>query len=512
MTNFYKKLVKSLLVAGLLVAPLQNYAAAAGPFSDNRESGLDSDNEVVDQVHSEVAPELITLKFIGSDQSVEVPRGALMRSQLGKAAFELDPESTELSIRQLAGFTLKELAKILQVTDWQKYLENKDDVYLYRLLLLERYLGMPNLYEALTTGVAHIIPTMPAEPEASSSKEEEFSDEEVIFAQDSAKKFTTNRTLNTATDDLISVGWSANGSQIVSGSHDNTVRIWDTATGNLISSLAGYPRGKKLRTPSPDGTMIAVGSNFASDVYIFDAATGNRIRTFDSGADRIFISVLWSPDGSMLAENNNDNKIRIWNPLTGELRATLDREYNNSQSVLAWSSDSKKLAIISGDENILMWNRENGELQTILVPVNIENTDQLAWSPDSKNIAFGGSSMNKIRILDVLNGQIVSTFKLDSSGLLGEIAWSPDGNHIASPLGQSAIGIWNVKTNQLVRTLNGHNHKVLSLAWSPDGLHIVSSSKDTVHIWSVISLEQKQKQALRWIREQEEKLAARKTE
>ena len=45
MTNFYKKLVKSLLLAGLLVAPLQNYAAAAGPFSDNRESGIDSDNK-----------------------------------------------------------------------------------------------------------------------------------------------------------------------------------------------------------------------------------------------------------------------------------------------------------------------------------------------------------------------------------------------------------------------------------------------------------------------------------
>lgn len=79
---------------------------------------------------------------------------------------------------------------------------------------------------------------------------------------------------------VSSIAWSPDGSQLASASVDNTVKIWDPATGQCASTLEGH---------------------------------GNSVR-----------SIAWSPDGSRLASASYDNTVRIWDPATGQCVSTLD--------------------------------------------------------------------------------------------------------------------------------------------------------------------------------------------
>ncbi|MCP4743472.1 MAG: hypothetical protein GY871_14800, partial [Actinomycetales bacterium] len=64
------------------------------------------------------------------------------------------------------------------------------------------------------------------------------------------------------------------------------------------------------------------------------------------------------------------------------------------------------------------------------------------------------------------------------------VAWSPDGERIASGSGASTLRIWDAATGENLSTLREHDGWVSSVAWSPDGKRIASGSYDgTLRIW-----------------------------
>ena len=74
-----------------------------------------------------------------------------------------------------------------------------------------------------------------------------------------------------------SVAFSPDGTKIVSGSHDETVRVWDAVTGTLSNTLEGHSSDVTSVAFSPDGTKIVSGSKDKT-VRIWDAR--ERISSF----------------------------------------------------------------------------------------------------------------------------------------------------------------------------------------------------------------------------------------
>jgi WD40 repeat protein len=80
------------------------------------------------------------------------------------------------------------------------------------------------------------------------------------------------------------------------------------------------------------------------------------------------------------------------------------------------------------------------------------------------------------------------------AGLVGSVAFSPDGKTLASGSQNRTIKLWDVATGEEQATLKGHTDMVLSVAFSPDGKTLASGSMDkTIKLWDVATGKQSDK-------------------
>ncbi|MCA2694109.1 MULTISPECIES: serine/threonine-protein kinase [unclassified Microcystis] len=293
---------------------------------------------------------------------------------------------------------------------------------------------------------------------------------------------------------VTSVVYSPDGRYLASGSYDDTIKIWEVATGKQLRTLPGHSDSVRSVVYSPDGRYLASGS-VDKTIKIWEVATGKELRTL-TGHSRGVSSVAYSPDGRYLASGSGDKTIKIWEVETGKELRTLTGHSIGVLSV-AYSPDGRYLAsgsydydkgdkgdkIIKTIKTIKIWEVATGkELRTLTGHSN--GVTSVAYSPDGRYLA-SGSWDDTIKIWEVATGKELRTL----TGHYGEVysvAYSPDGRYLASGSGDNTIKIWEVATGKELRTLTGHSSGVLSVVYSPDGRYLASGSWDnTIKIWRV---------------------------
>ncbi|THU79191.1 WD40 repeat-like protein [Dendrothele bispora CBS 962.96] len=282
------------------------------------------------------------------------------------------------------------------------------------------------------------------------------------------------------TDLVWSVAFSPNGSQLASGSGDNTVRIWNTATGQEEAKLENHTAGVRSVAFSPDGSQLASGSE-DNTVWIWKTATGQEEAKLEGHTAQVW-SVAFSPDGSQLASGSDDNTVQIWNTASGQKEAKLEGHTGQVWSV-AFSPDGSQLASGSSDNTVRIWNTASGQEEAKLEG----HTDlvlSVAFSPDGSQLA-SGSSDKTVQIWNTATGQEEAKLEGHTARVLS-VAFSPDGSQLASGSDDGTVWIWNIATGQAEAKLHGHRDWVRSVEFSPDGSQLASMSDDnTVCIWNI---------------------------
>lgn len=110
----------------------------------------------------------------------------------------------------------------------------------------------------------------------------------------------------------------------------------------------------------------------------------------------------------------------------------------------------------------------------------------IALIPGGSNRLVAGFTGGAIVLFDTSNGNILrSDRREDEQSTINSVAWSPNGNLIATGSTDGNVQIWNAETLQLVRTIGADNLSIRSVAWSPDSTRIVSGSGDAhTVIWN----------------------------
>jgi WD40 repeat protein len=86
------------------------------------------------------------------------------------------------------------------------------------------------------------------------------------------------------------------------------------------------------------------------------------------------------------------------------------------------------------------------------------------------------------------------------SGVVNSVAYSPDGQRLASGSDDQTVKVWDTATGLETLTLTGHVGSVECIVFSPDGHLLASASEDgTVKVWDARPLEPEQEEIERWI-------------
>ena len=281
------------------------------------------------------------------------------------------------------------------------------------------------------------------------------------------------------TSNVNSVSFSPDGSMLASGSWDDTIRLWDVATGAPLRTLEGHTSDVNSVSFSPDGSMLASGS---WDIRLWDVATGAPLRTLRGHTDSVD-SVSFSPDGSMLASGSWDYTIRLWDVATGAPLRTLRGHTNRVYSV-SFSPDGSMLASGSWDYTIRLWDVATGApLRTLREHMN--SVYSVSFSPDGSMLASGGGRDDTIRLWDVATGAPLRTLEGHTDSV-DSVSFSPDGSMLASGSSDYTIRLWDVATGAPLRTLREHTNRVYSVSFSPDGSMLASGSWDyTIRLWDL---------------------------
>ena len=284
------------------------------------------------------------------------------------------------------------------------------------------------------------------------------------------------------TNDVTDIAFSPDGKQILSGSEDKTVRLWDTDSGQALHTLEGHTHYVNDIAFSPDGKQILSGSSDKT-VRLWDTETGLTLHTLE-GHTYYVNDIAFSPDGKQILSGSSDSTVRLWDTETGQLIHTLEG-HTDWVDDIAFSPDGKRILSGSRDNTVRLWNTKTGQLIHTLEG-HTDWVDDIAFSPDGKQI-LSGSSDKTVRLWDTNSGQLIHQLEGHTS-LVDDIAFSPDGKQILSGSWDRTVRLWDTETGQLIHTLEGHTDWVDDIAFSPDGKQILSGSFDnTVRLWDTKS-------------------------
>ena len=154
------------------------------------------------------------------------------------------------------------------------------------------------------------------------------------------------------TDTVWSVCWSADGMCVASGSRDGTVRVWEMESGETVLGPIKTGNWEVLAVAySPDSSNIVSGGDKA--IEIWDTTTGERLSTLEQ--DSQVWSLTWTSDQKTVIAGFRNGSIGIFNTTTWEQIAILEghADYVNAISLL---QNDRLLASASHDETARLWN------------------------------------------------------------------------------------------------------------------------------------------------------------
>ncbi|MGY6274617.1 WD40 repeat domain-containing protein [Methylomonas sp. MgM2] len=297
-------------------------------------------------------------------------------------------------------------------------------------------------------------------------------------------KFLPLKWLRESSALVSSVAFSPDGTHIVSGSYDNTLRLWDAKTGAAIGQpMTGHTAPVHSVAFSPDGNRIVSGSADKT-LRLWDAKTGAAIGQPLASHTQEVTSVAFSPDGNRIVSGSYDNTLRLWDAKTG---AAIDQPMTGHTAPVhsvAFSPDGNRIVSGSWDNTLRLWDAKTGAAIGQPMTGHTASVHSVAFSPDGKCIV-SGSMDTTLRLWNVNTGTAIGQPLIGHSGDVQSVAFSPDGNRIVSGSWDKTLRLWDANTGTSVgQPLTGHTSGVLSVAFSTDGRRIVSCGYDnTLRLW-----------------------------
>jgi WD40 repeat protein len=262
------------------------------------------------------------------------------------------------------------------------------------------------------------------------------------------------------------VAFHPDGSLLASTSWDETVRLWDPLTGELLATLPA-PKGQFRLSFTSDGTRI-IGQS------VWDPAAGVRIGSPRTQADHALFEAVayeWRPE---------------------------KRRYN---VIIRVASGNTRLVGGAGERVALSWDRSliADGLETGEVNIDDRVRDKtvrrigrpgapvraVSFSPDGSKVVSGNQE-GTVTVFRIADGSELATMHGHTAEIFS-VNFSPDGSRIVTAGNDGMILIWDASTFEQLLALEPQASYVHSVQFSPDGTMLAAACGDgTVRIWDSV--------------------------
>jgi dipeptidyl aminopeptidase/acylaminoacyl peptidase len=281
-----------------------------------------------------------------------------------------------------------------------------------------------------------------------------------------------------------SVAFSPDGEKIAAGGWDNLIRIYETRTAKLLTTLKGHEAVVNSLAFSPDGKILA-SCGLDKTVILWDPVKGAERHRLTGHTDWV-LSLAFFPDGKSLASAGKDGTVRIWDVATGKESRTLkDATAPSPIETLAISPDGKTIATGSWDWRIYLWAVDKGAIRSVLRGHNL-GVLSLTFSPDGKTLASVSGNSTKplpgdVRLWTMPDGDEKATWAGGHTDAIWSVRFAPDGRTLATAGQDQKIRIWETATGKERTTLE--NGLLLFEAKPPAAL----TEKELDEIWGALA-------------------------
>ncbi|WP_372369081.1 DUF4062 domain-containing protein [Candidatus Uabimicrobium sp. HlEnr_7] len=290
-------------------------------------------------------------------------------------------------------------------------------------------------------------------------------------------------TLNAATikifrgheDIVTSVATNKEQSVVISGSWDQTLNIWNVASGRRLMSLKGHEGYiSSVSFCHPQKIVSASGDK---TLRIWNVQNGNCVKTL-SGHTKEIACVSSNENGQLIVSGAKDKTVRVWNSKTGECLHVLEGHTKTVNGVFV-SNDEKLAVSASWDNTIRMWCTKSGKCLRVFEG-HERDVKSVCMDKDNR-LLFSASRDYTARIWDIESGECLQV--LSHKSTVFTISCDDKGEYVATGV-FGTIRVWETKSGRCVKKFEGHESAIFGLHMTGDGQKIISGSSDkTIRLW-----------------------------
>jgi WD40 repeat protein len=283
------------------------------------------------------------------------------------------------------------------------------------------------------------------------------------------------------TDGVDRVAASPDGELLLSGSYDNTVRLWHvrsrssagvwTGHTDKVTYVAFAPKGGQALSTSGDGT-----------IRVWDVLKGGEVKRL-TGHEGIVWCAVFTPDGRRVLSGGADRTLRLWEVDSGKEVLRLTGHTREVNSVALHPNGQQALSA-GWDGTVRVWDLKEGKEVRSLVG-HTGQVHSVAYTPDGRQALSGGGD-GTVALWDVGSGHRLHLFRYHQ-GAVWFVAVSADGTLVLSAGGgDRMVRLTALPQRRLLATFHGHTGGVTAAVFLADRRHFASSSQDrSVRLWSL---------------------------
>ncbi|MEO1375305.1 MAG: WD40 repeat domain-containing protein, partial [Cyanobacteria bacterium J06635_10] len=245
-----------------------------------------------------------------------------------------------------------------------------------------------------------------------------------------------------------------------------------------VNSVLFSPNGKILASASDDKTI---------KLWNID---GSLVKTLEGHQEEVW-SLDFNRDGTNLASIDKNGMIKLWNIKDKTLIKNIPYEPNKSESFglaynVKFTPDGKLLATAGGGKNIKI-RQFDGSLYKELEGHDFPVRD-ISFTPDSKVLA-SASDDRTVKLWNIDTGKVIHTFPKHKNAFMS-VSFSADSKLLAAATYGGIIKIWNMNDYTVKYCWNVHVNGIWHIGFNSDGKQLVSTSEDkTLKMWNLDNID-----------------------